>query len=316
MTAWEDKPRILLQLLGPDVADSVLEQLPRAHADKLRSELEQRSSASPSSDQQAVLQEFERLFRVFGKRKPTHLSVVSPYDEHHSGRSAAGGEPFVPSGDPVADCARMPLHKMAAALTHEQPRTIAMLLQVLPPERAAEILSLFPEELRPKAVIELSRVSAQNQSLIERIAEATVRRAATLSADDGRQVDRIRQLADVLRSVEKPLRARMLEAFNEQDEETAEQVLAHLYRFEDLLNADDRVIQQVLGEVDSTTLATSLFQADSALVDKILSNLSKRAGLTLKEELEFQSHVPTAVLQHSRTSVAKILAKVDQEADD
>ncbi len=105
----------------------------------------------------------------------------------------------------------------------------------------------------------------------------------------------------------------MMTGIEEEDQEMSQALLKKLYRFDDLISLDGRVIQQVLGEVDGTTLTTAMFQAPPEIVDAILGNLSKRARQSIEEELAFQSHVPESRVTAARESVTEVIARLDQE---
>jgi flagellar motor switch protein FliG len=48
-------------------------------------------------------------------------------------------------------------------------------------------------------------------------------------------------------------------------------------------------------------------------VEKIMTNLSKRARETLKDEMEFQSAARSDAVAGARKSIVQILAKIDQD---
>jgi flagellar motor switch protein FliG len=83
--------------------------------------------------------------------------------------------------------------------------------------------------------------------------------------------------------------------------------------FDDLLKLENRTLQRLMGEVDSQTLATALCGADEALIERVMSNLAKRARDALREELEFQKNAPQQVIDEMRKQVVQILARLEQE---
>ena len=89
----------------------------------------------------------------------------------------------------------------------------------------------------------------------------------------------------------------------------------NLFAFEDLTQLDDRAIQKVLREVDQQELATALRGADSLVQDKIFSNMSKRAGTMLKEDIEFMGPVRLADIMQARKNIMDIVRKLEQNGD-
>ncbi len=62
-------------------------------------------------------------------------------------------------------------------------------------------------------------------------------------------------------------------------------------------------------------LTTALFGAEEAIVDAIMENLSRRARLTIEEELQFMTRVPESKVTSARETVAELIAKIDQEGE-
>ena len=89
----------------------------------------------------------------------------------------------------------------------------------------------------------------------------------------------------------------------------------NLFTFEDLTQLDDRAIQKVLREVEQQELATALRGADNLVQDKIFSNMSKRAGTMLKEDIEFMGPVRLADIMQARKNIMDIVRQFEQNGD-
>ena len=89
----------------------------------------------------------------------------------------------------------------------------------------------------------------------------------------------------------------------------------NLFTFEDLTQLDDRAIQKVLREVEQQELATALRGADNLVQDKIFSNMSKRAGSMLKEDIEFMGPVRVADIMQARKNIMDIVRQLEQNGD-
>ncbi|GHT87422.1 hypothetical protein FACS1894137_14720 [Spirochaetia bacterium] len=63
------------------------------------------------------------------------------------------------------------------------------------------------------------------------------------------------------------------------------------FAFEDLIKLDDRMIQKILRETDSSHLAVALQDSGEELQEKIFRNMSRRAALMIKEDMEFMGPV-------------------------
>ena len=101
----------------------------------------------------------------------------------------------------------------------------------------------------------------------------------------------------------------------EEDAESAAVIKGMLYLFEDLLQISDRSLQKILSEIDSGSLATALKGVDEPIVEKVMSNLSKRARATLAEEIEFLGSVKQAEQEVAQKAVCEAIARLDQSGD-
>ena len=321
MITQQHKAVVLLRLLGPGVQEQLQALLPPEQFNRLRERLSDNAALPSARTQLQMLSEFEQILSALSLDRPS-LRIHQPDDggpqsgpeyEAPLASNQQASPRFVPSGDPLVDLERINVHQVSAALMPEQPRGIAAVLSELSPERTAELLSLFDDDRREAVVRELSATSHTHPVLIDRMADAVLARAVTMPAEAPAAIDRLQRLAGVLRAVDRPLRRRMLDAIGEQDAETAAALLERLYEFTDLADLPDRTVQRVLTEVDAATISTALYEADEALREKVLGNLSRRARESLQEEMSFQSDLPQAVVDEARKNVAAAIARVDSD---
>ncbi|SFI26018.1 Flagellar motor switch protein FliG [Planctomicrobium piriforme] len=308
----EDRVLTLLHMLGADAADEVLERLDPTVTSLLRQRLAALSTTPPPvRKQRQVLDEFERFFQFAVSNKRTELRLHT--EEEAEQAQAPEGVPL--TGDPLVDLEKMNIYQLAGALEAEQPRTVALLLKVASPRRIAQILEHLPPEKREQIVREMSSDPRAPEIILRRIAMTTIERASSLPTEPRPKDDPVFRMVEILRATDKPNRRQILKALEERDPEQATQINQALYQFDDLLKMDDAQIQKVLARVDSTTLSTALFGADSRIVDKIMNNLSKRARASLQEELSFRKNVTGAQLKATRQLVTSAIAESEQETE-
>ncbi len=97
------------------------------------------------------------------------------------------------------------------------------------------------------------------------------------------------------------------------DGEMHQQIKELLFIFDNLLNIDDRGIQAVLREVSSDTLAVALRGAEPEVQDKVLRNMSKRAGEILKDDMEARGPVKLVEVEAAQKEVVAIAQRLAEE---
>jgi flagellar motor switch protein FliG len=288
-----------------------------AQAEVIRRGLQDESARKLPQDQQnELLDNFERFFQFAIQNAPSGPQLFDPdtrSDQEKKEDEAKRRARM--AGDPVAELEELSVYQIAGALETEQPRTVAILLSKFAPQLAAEVLALLLPDHRNNVVKEMARGMESPKLLVERIARATMQRGMTLPADPPDRRDRIDRLGELMREVPKAFRREMMAAIEEDDQELSQLITKKLYRFEDIVSLDGRLVQQILGEIDGTTLTTALFEVEPEILEAILGNLSRRARQTIEEELQFQTHVPASRVTAAREAVAEVIGKVDQQSE-
>jgi hypothetical protein len=75
------------------------------------------------------------------------------------------------------------------------------------------------------------------------------------------------------------------------------------FDFENIVEIDDRMIQKMMRELSADQLARALQGASQAVQEKIFRNMSRRAALMLKEDMEYMGPLDEGEVQYARQSV-------------
>lgn len=303
----------------PEAAEAVLKELDAETVERLQDEAKRLESAVTESADPELLIEFEQMLALTAAHLPPAKSSSSAVAPEQSSAVEKPVNPVAefgtPTEDPLADLERLPTASLAQALQREQPRTIAILINRVSPKKTAELLAALPEDRRVKVTQELARDPRSPDILVRRLAQAVIEHALSLPVETAASTDRVQRLASVLRAVDKSQRGAMLAAIEQQEPELAMQLLEQIYVFEDLISATDRLIQGVLAQVDTNTLATALKDSSEALQERISKNLSNRARQALKEEMEFLTQVSPKKIEQARQTITQALAKLDRQSE-
>jgi flagellar motor switch protein FliG len=185
------------------------------------------------------------------------------------------------------------------------------------PSTAAGIMAALDEEIRPDVALRVARMSTPSSWAVEQVEEVLRDRLRTPTSS-GTTRNRgagVRGLAKVLNNAEPTLEHAVLEALGRHDPALAEQVRSLMFVFEDLTGLDDRAVQRVLAEVDSTTLAVALKGAAEAVSDKILRNMSQRARERLEEELDLLGPLPRKDVDEAREKVSSAVLRLGDSGE-
>jgi flagellar motor switch protein FliG len=81
------------------------------------------------------------------------------------------------------------------------------------------------------------------------------------------------------------------------------------------LSLDDRSIQEILREVDSQELATALKGVDVEIQNKIFKNMSERASVMLKEDMEYMGPVLSKDVKLTQMRFFKIIKEMESRGE-
>jgi flagellar motor switch protein FliG len=254
-----------------------------------------------------------------GTDSPPSAGTQSPAESQPSETAApsaptvAAPTAFEPSDDPIADLQRLSAFQVAGALQEENPRTAAIVLSCLPAAQAAEVLRLIADPLRSQAFMRLSQVVSTPGALVERVVRTIVDRAAALSESPAQESDVEQKMVEMLRAMSKKNRGQMLELVAQEDPDLAERLRQQMFAFQDIVRVESRSLQRLLMEIDMETLLAALRNADPRIIDKIMTNVSKRTRDTLTEEMQYVRPMPEDQLEAARATVTRKMAELDEQ---
>ncbi len=222
-------------------------------------------------------------------------------------REMSGGGPTHAAGN---------FDRLALALSDEHPRTVALVLNQMEPDRGGEVLKRLPAELRRAVSLQLGKEVTVNPDLINRIVRTVLEKCRHLAETPPSQSgNRFKRVAEMLRRLEKVDRMELLATLEQNDPDTAAGVKEFLYSFDDLLLIEDRSMQKLLAEIDSKSLASALKGASDEIKDKVRNNLSKRARETLNEEMDLLGTLPPPTIQAAQKSIVEVIQRLDQAGE-
>ncbi|MDR7435813.1 MAG: flagellar motor switch protein FliG [Armatimonadota bacterium] len=216
---------------------------------------------------------------------------------------------------PFDDLRRMDPLQLVSLIQNEHPQTIALILAYLRPHQAAVVLSSLPAELQVDVAMRLAVMDRTTPEVVREVENALAQKVAALPAQEYTAVGGVKALVDIINNTDRGTEKTILEALEAQNPELAQEVKKLMFVFEDLLNLDDRAIQQVLRAVDSKDLALAMKGASPELRQKIFSNMSQRAAEMLKEDMEFMGPVRRRDVEEAQQRIVNVVRKLEESGD-
>ncbi len=201
---------------------------------------------------------------------------------------------------------------LAGYVVGEHPQTIAMILAHMPPEISSEILMTLPDELKGEIAMRIVKLGQISEDVVREVDKA-LRLELSGAVGPGGKAGGLKVLVDIINGVDKTTEDSVMEFVEEGNPEMANDIRKLMFVFEDLAGIDDMAMREILKKIEGRQLTYALKTATDEMKEKIFSNLSKRAGEMLKDDLDAMGPVRLAEVEEAQQAVVR--AAKELEAD-
>ncbi|MDR1785156.1 MAG: hypothetical protein LBR23_01635 [Spirochaetaceae bacterium] len=199
----------------------------------------------------------------------------------------------------------------AKAIT-EKPEN-AVILAYLEPEEAVKVLQSLPSEAWPGVI---RRIAGADWESAERILKENF---PSVPVEDCEAADGIERAVQLLRFAggqawQKAWR-QVIDILEDDDPALAEEFNKHFFVFDDIVKLDDHSVQKVMREVDSIDLCKALYRASAEAQEKIFRNMSRRAALMLREDMDHIGPVRLKDVEEAQYKICSIVRRLGEAGE-
>ncbi len=199
---------------------------------------------------------------------------------------------------------------IAEVIRNEHPQIIATILTYLDSEQAADVVKCFPEEKRINLLVRMCNIDTIKPEALHVLGGIIEEQVSGLKQGKAASVGGIKSVADLVNYLDGQTETQVLEGIADVDEELSEKIQEKMFVFENLNEMDGRSIQSLLREVSTEVLMLALKGGTERVKEKIFSNMSKRAGDLLKDDLEAQGPVKVTEVEMAQREILDIARKL------
>lgn len=203
----------------------------------------------------------------------------------------------------------MDANSVTEMIRNEHPQVIAVVLNFLEDEHAAEVISGFAPRLQTDVILRLaSAEGVQSDALIE--LNNVFDKVASSSGVTSNEVGGISSAANILNYVKGGADQDILAGIEEIDPELRQEIEDKMFVFENLVGVDDRGIQAMMQDIPTDKLAIALKGADDDVKDKFIGNMSKRAADMMVEDMEVMPPLKLSEVEEAQKEIIAIAKKL------
>lgn len=167
----------------------------------------------------------------------------------------------------------------------EHPQIIAIIISLLDPDQAAEVISYMPKNMLANLLTRIATLEGVQPAALRELDDIMDLRLSGNEGVKSSSLGGVDKVASVLNYMESSMSDLIMEEIAENNGDLAQQIQDKMFVFADLNGVDDRSIQTLLREISSDQLLLALRGVDDELKEKIFRNMSKRGAEMLRDDL-------------------------------
>ncbi|WP_252854003.1 flagellar motor switch protein FliG [Aeoliella straminimaris] len=197
----------------------------------------------------------------------------------------------------------------------EHPQTIALIVSYLPASFGAEILAGLPPERQLQVVRRMATMGQTSPDIIREVEKGLEGRMSNVVSQSFQNAGGVESVAEMLNVSERSTERAILEQMAEDDPDLVEEIRRLMFVFEDIAKFANKDIQTMLKHIETSQWALALKGASEELKDKVLSNLSQRAGDMLREEMEYLGAVKLSAVEAEQQRIVDIVRSLEDAGE-
>ena len=264
-----------LLIIGEDEAAKILPHLSEAQIEKIIPEIASIRSVD-KDEADSILAEFnsllqnarqaggvetarEMLSKVYGKEKANQmLEKTVPF---------SGARPFDYLSDSDSE-------RIYILLKDENIGVQAIVLSHLQPQKAASVINQMNPEEKKEIVLRLAKMEPVSPDILKRVDRALREKSLRQTSQKAEKIDGKNALAQILKKMSPSAENDIIASLSESDPDLGMDLRSRLFTMEDVINADNRFIQEQLRLLDDQTLCLLIAANPDDFRNKILDNVS------------------------------------------
>jgi flagellar motor switch protein FliG len=313
------KAAILFISLGPDASAGIIKRLNERDIQKVTYEIANMASVR-AEDRQAVLDEFMELNKAKDYILEGGVEYARSVLSKALGTQKASDilemvTEFSQQFRPFSIARKADATQLMNVILGEHPQTIALILCHLQPDKAGQIMSALPSELQSEVSFRIATMNNIYPVVVKEIEEVLNSKLSSVVSNESSVIGGVQSLVNILNQVDRTTEKNITEGLEREDMELAEKVKESMFVFEDIITINDVEIQRILREVDNRELCMALKGTSEEVIETISRNLSKRAALTLKEDMEFLGPVRLVDVEKAQQKIVALIRRLDEAGE-
>jgi flagellar motor switch protein FliG len=204
----------------------------------------------------------------------------------------------------------MDARAVAELIRLEHPQIIAIVLAYLEPDQSAEILTCLPANIRSDIVVRIATLDGVQPSALSELDDIMEKTFAGKGTARTSALGGAKAAANIINNLEPSHESVIMDQIVQTDEALGSRIQDLIFVFDNLLQIDDRSMQELLRQVSSDRLLLAMKGCEDAMKEKIFKNMSQRAAEMLKDDLESKGPVRISEVEGAQKEILQTARKL------
>jgi flagellar motor switch protein FliG len=204
----------------------------------------------------------------------------------------------------------MDARAVAELIRLEHPQIIAIVLAYLEPDQSAEILTQLPANMRSDIMVRIATLDGVQPSALTELDDIMEKTFAGKGTTRTSALGGAKAAANIINNLEPSQEGVIMEQIVQTDEALGSRIQDLIFVFDNLMEIDDRSMQELLRTVASDKLLLAMKGCDDAMKEKIFKNMSQRAAEMLKDDIESKGPVKISEVEGAQKEILQTARKL------
>ncbi len=311
------KAAVLLMSLPEDQAAQVLGKLTPKQVEAVTIEIARLGDIS-GDEQELVINEFADSNPTSLSGSKGGLEAAKSLVEKAMGKNAGNTLDNVRQqieALPFGFLQKVDSQNLLTFIIDEHPQTIALILSHIPATQAANIIAGLPSDRQLSVIRRVAMMGQTNPEIIQEVERGLENRMSSVMSQQFEAAGGVPTVAEILNVADRATERTLLENLAQEDPDLVEEIRRLMFVFEDLTKFSDKDIQMVLKNVETSQWAMALKGASEDLKQKVMGNMSQRAGDMLREEMEYLGPVKLSTVEQTQQQIVDVVRRLEDAGE-
>lgn len=312
------KAAVLLIALGPEKSSEIFKHLKEDEIEELTLEIANTKSVSPEVKEE-VLNEFYQVCLAQQYIAEGGISYAKELLEKALGQDKANDVINKLTASlqvrPFEFVRKTDASQLINFIQDEHPQTIALILSYLGSQQAALLIGALPPDKQADVAKRIAQMDRTSPDVIKEVERILEKKLSSLVNQDYTIIGGVDAIVAILNTVDRATEKHIMETLEIDEPELADEIRRKMFVFEDILSLDDRAIQRVLRDVETSDLTIALKGANEEVQNCIFNNLSKRLAVMIKEDMEFMGPVRMKDVEEAQQKIVSVIRRLEDSAE-